>query len=99
VVSAVETRLSNVLRDLPARPECIPAMTSEQATTESPAAAKVKPVPTPEQIDPGLAQGMDASPSRASIARRSVKTPALQNFARLAFVRSKSQCAEMPRDY
>ena len=45
-----------------ARPGCIPATTTERATTESLPADKEKPAPTPEQLDPGLAPGVGASP-------------------------------------
>ena len=62
MISAVETRLSDVMSGPPARPGCIPATTTERATTESFPADKEKPAPTPEQINPGLAPSMDASP-------------------------------------
>jgi RND family efflux transporter MFP subunit len=62
VLSAIETRLSDVMNGPPARPGCIPATTTERATTESLPADKEKPAPTPEQINPGLAPSMDASP-------------------------------------
>jgi hypothetical protein len=62
VISAVETRLSDVLSGPPARPGCIPAMTTERATTESFPVAKEKSASTPEQINPGLAPGMNAPP-------------------------------------
>jgi hypothetical protein len=59
LISAVKTR---VMSGPPARPGCIPAMTTWQATTESIPADKPKSGPSPEQINPGLAPGMDASP-------------------------------------
>jgi multidrug resistance efflux pump len=62
-ISAVETRLSDVLNGPPARPGCIPAITTERATTESLPVDKAKATPTPEQINPGLAPGMDTSPT------------------------------------
>jgi RND family efflux transporter MFP subunit len=61
-ISAVETRLSDVMTSPPARPGCIPATTTERATTESRPADKEKPAPTPEQLNPGLAPSMGASP-------------------------------------
>jgi multidrug resistance efflux pump len=61
-IAAVETRLSDVLSGPPARPGCIPATTTERATPESLPEAKVKSGPRPEQINPGLAPSMDASP-------------------------------------
>ena len=64
-LSAVKTRLSDVLSGLPARPGCIPA-TTEQATTQSLPVDGANPTPTPEQINPGLAPGMDASPRNKS---------------------------------
>jgi RND family efflux transporter MFP subunit len=62
MISAVETRLSDVTDGPPARPGCIPATTTERATTESLPADKEKPAPTPEQLNPGLAPSVDASP-------------------------------------
>ena len=65
-LSAVKTRLSEVLSGPPARPGCIPATTTEQATTQSLPVDDANPTPTPEQINPGLAPGMDASPKNKS---------------------------------
>jgi hypothetical protein len=62
MISAVETRLSDVTDGPPARPGCIPATTTERATTESLPADNEKPAPTPEQLNPGLAPSVDASP-------------------------------------
>jgi RND family efflux transporter MFP subunit len=62
MISAVETRLSDVMSDPQARPGCIPATTTERATTESLPADNEKPAPTPEQLNPGLAPSMGASP-------------------------------------
>jgi RND family efflux transporter MFP subunit len=61
-ISAVETRLSDALSGPPARPGCIPATTTERATTASLPADREKPAPTPEQLNPGLAPSMGASP-------------------------------------
>jgi multidrug resistance efflux pump len=65
-ISAVETRLSDVLSGPPARPGCIPATTTEQAATQSLPVDAANPTPTPEQINPGLAPGVDASPRNRS---------------------------------
>jgi hypothetical protein len=62
VIATVETRLSDVLAGPPARPGCIPATTTERATPVSLPVDKRKSAPSPEQINPGLAPGMDASP-------------------------------------
>jgi hypothetical protein len=59
-ISAVETRLSDVMSGPPARPGCIPATTTERATTESLPAYEEKLAPTPEQLNPGLAPSMGA---------------------------------------
>jgi hypothetical protein len=61
-ISAVETRLSDVLKGPPARPGCIPATTTGRATPESLPVAREKLGPSPEQINPGLAPGLDESP-------------------------------------
>jgi hypothetical protein len=61
-IAAVETRLSDVLIGPPARPGCIPATTTERATPQYLPVDTAKSGPTPEQINPGLAPSMDASP-------------------------------------
>jgi len=66
VITAVETRLSDVLISPPARPECIPATTTEQAIPESLPRDTAKSGPTPEQINPGLAPGINVSPRRGA---------------------------------
>jgi multidrug resistance efflux pump len=65
-IAAVETRLSDVLVSPPARPGCIPATTTEQATPESLPVNTAKSGATPEQINPGLAPGLKASPRNRS---------------------------------
>jgi multidrug resistance efflux pump len=65
-ISAIETRLSDVLNGPPARPGCIPATTSGRAPMESLPVPMVKAAPLPEQINPGLAPGMDAAPRNRS---------------------------------
>jgi multidrug resistance efflux pump len=61
-IAAAENRLSDVLGGPPAQPGCIPATTTERAKPESIPVDRQKPAPNPEQINPGLAPGMDASP-------------------------------------
>jgi hypothetical protein len=61
-ISAIETRLSDVLSGPPARPGCIPATTTDRAIKQSLPAPKEDPALTREQINPGLAPGMDAKP-------------------------------------
>jgi multidrug resistance efflux pump len=61
-IAEVTTRLSDVLISPPARPGCIPATTTERATPESLPVDTAKPEATPEQINPGLAPSMNASP-------------------------------------
>jgi hypothetical protein len=65
-VAAVGTRLFDVLDGPPARPGCIPATTTERATPASLPVDEQKSVPTPEQINPGLAPGMSAAPRNRS---------------------------------
>ena len=65
-VAAVESRLSDVLISPPARPGCIPAMTIEQAAPESLPVDTTKSAATPEQLNPGLAPSMNASPRNRS---------------------------------
>jgi multidrug resistance efflux pump len=64
--TAVETRLSDVLNGPPARPGCIPATTTERAIPESLPADSAKSGATPEQINPGLAPSITASPRNRS---------------------------------
>src|SRR6201987_2525264 len=61
-IGEIETRLVDVLDGPPARPGCIPATTTERATPVSLPVDEQKSAPTPEQINPGLAPGMSASP-------------------------------------
>jgi len=65
-VAEIETRLFDVLDGPPARPGCIPATTSERAAPTSLPADEQNSVRTPEQINPGLAPGMSASPRNMS---------------------------------
>lgn len=61
-VAEVRTRLSDALTTPPARPGCIPAMTTDRATPESLPPDAAKSGPTPEEINPGLAPSTNASP-------------------------------------
>lgn len=63
-ISAIETRLSDVLSSPPALLGCIPATTTDHAITQSLPAYQENPALTPEQINPGLAPGIDAKPSQ-----------------------------------
>jgi hypothetical protein len=58
----VTTSLSDVLNGPSARPGCIPAVTTEGGQTQSLPATRAQPSLTPEQINPGLAPGLNASP-------------------------------------
>jgi multidrug resistance efflux pump len=62
----VKTRLSDVVIGPPALPGCIPATTTEQATPQVLPEDTTKSGPTPEQINPGLAPSIDASPRTGS---------------------------------
>jgi hypothetical protein len=62
----IEARLFDVLDGPPARPGCIPAITTERATPATLPVDEQKSVLTPEQINPGLAPGMSASPRNGS---------------------------------
>jgi multidrug resistance efflux pump len=61
-IAAVQTRVSDVLVGPPVRPGCIPATTTEQATPASLPVDTASSGPSPEQINPGLAPSMNASP-------------------------------------
>ncbi len=65
-IAAVETRLSDVFNGPPVRPGCIPATTSERAIPESLPVDSAKSGATPEQINPGLAPSINASPRNRS---------------------------------
>src|SRR6516225_8810698 len=65
-VAEIETRLFDVLDGPPARPGCIPAITTERATPATLPVDEQKSAPTPEQINPGLAPGMSTSPRNKS---------------------------------
>jgi len=65
-VAEVHTRLSDVLTSPPARPGCIPATTNDRAIPESLPVESAEPGATPEQINPGLAPRVNASPRNRS---------------------------------
>jgi hypothetical protein len=65
-VAEVGTRLSDVLTSPPARPGCIPATTTNRATPELLPADTAKSATTPEEINPGLAPGINKSPKNRS---------------------------------
>ena len=58
----VATSLSDVLNGPLARPGCIPAITTQGGSTQSLSATQAQPSLTPEQINPGLAPSLTASP-------------------------------------
>jgi hypothetical protein len=61
-LASVGARLSDLFKGPPARPDCNPAVTREPVTTKSlPLEAEAESM-TPEQINPGLAPGLSASP-------------------------------------
>ena len=58
----VATSLSDVFNGPSARPGCVPAITTERGPTQSLPATQAQPSLTPEEINPGLAPGINASP-------------------------------------
>ena len=62
VLAAVGDRLTDVLEGPPARPGCIPAITTGHGPMQSLPAEQEGPSPSPVQINPGLAPGMNDSP-------------------------------------
>ena len=65
-IAEVRTRLSDVLTSPPARPGCIPPTTTDRAAPEFLPADTAKSAATPEEINPGLAPGVHASPRNRS---------------------------------
>jgi RND family efflux transporter MFP subunit len=61
-LAAVEARLSDVFDAPPARPGCIPAITTEHGATQSLPVEQEDPALSPDQINPGLVPGMSDSP-------------------------------------
>jgi hypothetical protein len=62
VQAKLGTAFSDVFNGPSARPGCIPAITTERGARESLPATEAQPSLKPEQINPGLAPGMNASP-------------------------------------
>ena len=62
VIAEVKARLADVFDGPPARPDCIPAITTDRGRTESLPVEVEEPGLTPAQINPGLAPGMSVSP-------------------------------------
>jgi multidrug resistance efflux pump len=58
----VTTSLSDVFNGPSARPGCVPAIMTEPGPTQSLPATQAQPSLTPEEINPGLAPGINASP-------------------------------------
>jgi hypothetical protein len=58
----VTTSLSDVFNGPSARPGCIPAITTERGATQSLPSTQGQPSLTPEEINPGLGPGLNASP-------------------------------------
>jgi RND family efflux transporter MFP subunit len=63
----VTTSLSDVFNGPSARPGCIPAIMTEPGPTQSLPPTEAQPSLTPEEINPGLAPGIDASPQGARL--------------------------------
>jgi multidrug resistance efflux pump len=61
-IAAVKARLSDVFEGPPARPDCIPATTTERAKTTSLPVDKEGSAPAPDQLNPGLAPSVAGSP-------------------------------------
>ena len=62
VMADVAARISDVFEGPPARPGCIPAITTGGGQTESLPVEQEQPGLAPSEINPGLAPGMDGSP-------------------------------------
>jgi multidrug resistance efflux pump len=62
VIAAVKARLADVFDGPPARPDCIPAITTDSGRTESLPVEVEEPSLAPAQLNPGLAPGMSVSP-------------------------------------
>jgi multidrug resistance efflux pump len=61
-LSQVEARLSDIFKGPPPRPDCIPAMTPERGETISLPVPKEESAFAPDQLVPGLAPSITASP-------------------------------------
>ena len=63
----VTTSLSDVFNGPSARPGCIPAITTDRGATQSLPATEAQPSLTPEEINPGLAPGLNVSPRNVGL--------------------------------
>jgi len=63
----VATSLSGVFNGPSARPGCVPAITTEHGPTQSLPATQAQPSLTPEEINPGLAPGLNVSPQNVGL--------------------------------
>jgi multidrug resistance efflux pump len=61
-IAAIKARLSEVFEGPPARPDCIPATTTERAKPTSLPIDREGSAPAPDQLNPGLAPSMAGSP-------------------------------------
>jgi RND family efflux transporter MFP subunit len=55
-------RLSNLINDPPQRPNCVPRLTTQRSPADSLPTENLPPAISPEQINPGLAPGMNLAP-------------------------------------
>ncbi len=55
-------RFSNLINDPPQRPNCLPLLTTQRPPAESLPTENLPPAMAPEQINPGLAPGMNLAP-------------------------------------
>jgi len=55
-------RFSNLINDPPQRPNCLPLLTTQRSPAESLPTENLPPAMAPEQINPGLAPGMNLAP-------------------------------------
>jgi multidrug resistance efflux pump len=62
VVSNARARLSDIFSGPPARPDCVPAVTTERGVTQSLPVEREAPAMLPGQINPDLTPGMNSPP-------------------------------------
>jgi len=55
-------RLSSLINDPPQRPNCVPRLTTQRSPAESLPTENLPPAISPDQINPGLAPGMNLAP-------------------------------------
>jgi multidrug resistance efflux pump len=63
--SVVDSISSLVYGPPPSRPDCLPVMVSQPAPAEAVPVPAVPPAQSPEQVEPGIAPGLDVSPKVA----------------------------------